>query len=796
MDERKKIFLHCIRSINNVSDRALTILRTNKISNMRMIERNSKSLKDPNPITSTMVCMASKYPITVDKTKCDKYKIPSRFMHERDEDIIADTRKHDRVLCKKEAIDWWIDNAEVPKEGLLGVINTLYKEPREQVRLYLKIDWSKTELRFGPPVIERRLVPTRDVPHFIPHNLREPLLKEILFPELTLPDSRITGDLIGKMKEIVDTGIQSRLSLPRQIRILLNHMDPKLRTLPVLPGMSNKTLSLKHAIIHNNLIVHGVEVDGATPTDASMKVLKKLGDCLIYLAQKKKINWDDLRLVVRSSKINGNPIITLLESAPLANQYIWMKAIMGMSSELELTFKQMKLCPHLTNKIIKVKRVNQSKFSYMSFGGVETYNFKFGDNKGSFTRNEDYLVDISVNITCERDLTQLLAIIASFIWHQGRGTVGKTNNEVRAEIFANTIRNPWDFIGCTSVQYKELTRNPRDGSIGRLTCDSNTEYRTTGKYKLALDEDMNIQIVGSPQKIVIPPINKHPGELPDVFECPYNIILDHLSFKKLVEKRVRFYIKEHQYLKEKVLERDFKWKNEYMVKFTGVYGRSVSVTCRGLLTAMALNGSWNKEMCSFMYLFSNPDPMFTTECNFQVTIAGYHLDFTGTKGIMYFDNSLKRYKLFNRTLDVASEELDIEKMMSGVLPGYRILDWDGKDRRISTIKDLQCGQFDMKSGEMRSVYIGGKRFDAVRDEYVRYQVLDTYNQRIGEVLEQRRQFHGQDAGSRRLWDNLSEGSSDGVPAKKLKLDDIMFGSGCVDDSILSADDFDSGDDSD
>jgi hypothetical protein len=89
--------------------------------NLKLIERSSRSRKDPSPISCAMSTVELKYPISVDRSKAIEHKIPIKFLcptkHNRE-----DHHTHDRILCRKEAIDWWVSESEVPNERVKEVM--------------------------------------------------------------------------------------------------------------------------------------------------------------------------------------------------------------------------------------------------------------------------------------------------------------------------------------------------------------------------------------------------------------------------------------------------------------------------------------------------------------------------------------------------------------------------------------------------------------------------------------------------------------------------------------------------
>lgn len=84
-----------------------------------------------------------------------------------DKDIV------DRVLCKKEAADWWVCRAPIPSEDFVKMINILFKMPRKQVMDYYAYNWKDSRIKLKPTVLSTKPVPTQEVIANVPTNHRD-----------------------------------------------------------------------------------------------------------------------------------------------------------------------------------------------------------------------------------------------------------------------------------------------------------------------------------------------------------------------------------------------------------------------------------------------------------------------------------------------------------------------------------------------------------------------------------------------------------------------------------------------
>lgn len=76
----------------------IDILKEITLSNIRAIGRNSRPVKDPNPLMSTMTNINLKYPITFRKDSIKIDKVPPELY------TGSDNRRYKRLLCKTDTV--------------------------------------------------------------------------------------------------------------------------------------------------------------------------------------------------------------------------------------------------------------------------------------------------------------------------------------------------------------------------------------------------------------------------------------------------------------------------------------------------------------------------------------------------------------------------------------------------------------------------------------------------------------------------------------------------------------------
>lgn len=360
-DLKKEILLKNVLAILSTTPRAIEIMRTQKMMNLKLIERSAKSKKDPSPLVTAMATMGLKFPITVDTQKALECDMPREFLWQGKKG--EDYHTHGRTLCKKEAVDWWVEKIEVPGEDVVRVIDLLYTNSRYEVHCYKSVAWGNSRIKFGPPVIERRNVSTRRPIVNIEKKLREQLIKQALFPDLSLPNEIITQDMLSQVKELIEIGIDSKMTLASQIRILLTQMDPRIRYLPLIPGSPEITVGFKHAMYHSNFTLTNCDMNIMGESDSYNMTFRMFMQSIIREHIAKNITVDDAKKIIERAKINNIPVKEVLGKV----RYGIERTTSGLSYHEALT--------------------------------TETVHFKIGDQKGTFTHSRGRLYGVTTNFT-------------------------------------------------------------------------------------------------------------------------------------------------------------------------------------------------------------------------------------------------------------------------------------------------------------------------------------------------------------------------------------------------------------
>ncbi|RZF32581.1 hypothetical protein LSTR_LSTR016046 [Laodelphax striatellus] len=159
-----------------------------KVRNTIILEDSANSNKEisqgltrPEPFDKHNGDDVKKIPTHIDKTKAIKYKIPSEYLAQQ-----KDNHNRERVLCKVEAVSWWLHSAPIPDEEQQKVIDVLYKTHRKEVSSYMSVNWKEGRLTYGPVLMVKQMTNTKVPLAVIPRSSQESMALQVLMPEFVV----------------------------------------------------------------------------------------------------------------------------------------------------------------------------------------------------------------------------------------------------------------------------------------------------------------------------------------------------------------------------------------------------------------------------------------------------------------------------------------------------------------------------------------------------------------------------------------------------------------------------------
>lgn len=487
-----------------------------------------------------------------------------------------DSHRHGKILAKLESIDWWIEKSPLPTDGAIKVINLLLKQREQEVKSYYSVNWSRACMKWGPPIIQRQIVRTKHPIVDLPPNLRTAALKEVLFPDITLPDSRVGTQEIGSIKELFDVSMEDKVGLVRQIRVLLNAMDPRERYLPIQPNSGNKLIPIKHAMLHNNFVVSNIEVTDMESNTSWEPLLENFIKCLYVEAKLSNISMADLKDICYNTTIMKKRVIDFLDLIGNKNslEYIWLKALFERGSTLECKKDGLVTCPMPSD--FRDSTIGNSVGSDIRvLKGNQMVSFKYGDIKGKFTHNGPWLLELACNFTTNREFLSMLMGIGTYIKYRYTDTTSTNQNRNMLQIRSFINKEPFRMLGMSPKEYSNIPKMENGEIVQAFNLNEETEYMTTGVYQMKLRDDYEIIIVSTGQTIELGYTRKDIHPLSEEVICNSPYMISSQNIKKTIKHAFAYLFRNSQAVIEKILENDFKWKNAYLNKFIKEQGRSM-----------------------------------------------------------------------------------------------------------------------------------------------------------------------------------------------------------------------------
>lgn len=216
-DGIKAILLKAANLILKMPQKSIDIIKEKKMYHTKLIERSSKCTKDPNPLATTMILLNQKYPLALLKNEAIKYNIPKSLLapaHTRGEN--EDSHRGGRVLARLNAIDWWIDKSAEPNEKLVRLSEVLFASSDQQVKEYYEANWNAARIKWGQQMLQRSLVRTKNPVVEIPQSLRNSAIKEVFFPNLTIPNPDLPTSIVSELKEKMGVMLEDNIPLTRR----------------------------------------------------------------------------------------------------------------------------------------------------------------------------------------------------------------------------------------------------------------------------------------------------------------------------------------------------------------------------------------------------------------------------------------------------------------------------------------------------------------------------------------------------------------------------------------------------
>lgn len=417
--------LWACKKIMDCNSETIKILQRSTLSNVRAIERNSRSIKDPNPLMSTMTNINLKYPITFRRDAINTNIIPKELIC-----LTADNRRYNRVMCKTDLVQWYIHDHEVEQdETVVLAINKLFESNRKRLDVIFSYPWESAKFKIGDVSLSRVLIPVNPNDIDIPKALVKPaILNALGLSNLVEYDNVPEYYLEQIRKIIVESNLDVR-KIPNLLNFIQAQVDPRFRFLPTITGLTPEYVYISHAIIQPQYRVTNIMEMASSKlghnTEITMVCMNLIAHCT-----NKSIDFNKIKGFVHSIKINDYPFIKLIEVTDENRFTKFIKGLVGFKISPLIERCGVKYYPQSTS-LLETMHESADGIPFRRLNGEELVYFESSISKGFFKHNADSLLQISINRTTMKELIFMRSNIAVFLTLRFEFFKGNTLRRVR-----------------------------------------------------------------------------------------------------------------------------------------------------------------------------------------------------------------------------------------------------------------------------------------------------------------------------------------------------------------------------
>nr|QFQ60709.1 PB2 [Mason Creek virus] len=310
------------------------------ITNITLLRRFANPVRDPDPLSSTMISMSYKYPIVMKKDWLQTF--PTNWAHGEDSLIegLAETRRPGWIGCKKELVAKYLDIAEIPTQDQVDIIDILYHNDRKKVKQYYEMDWKGSEVHLGKQIGEKVMVKLNNpiIPNIKQSDIL-PLLCKLLSPGITC-NERIQR-IYNENKNKLMSSIPKHVGISEQANALRNLLDPKERMIPVLSTHFNSEFYQHTTSLFSSnwqVVVNPFSLDkeeGVLPT-INHYDLEALCERFLWILNNTYVTIP-VEALLRNLNVQGTSMYELINDYQLRNtSVLYLRGILGFTFANEI----------------------------------------------------------------------------------------------------------------------------------------------------------------------------------------------------------------------------------------------------------------------------------------------------------------------------------------------------------------------------------------------------------------------------------------------------------------------------
>nr|UMO75719.1 MAG: polymerase PB2 [Xinjiang sediment orthomyxo-like virus 5] len=718
IDERKNIVLTLCKAITRAKQGSIDVLRSNPICNLKYITQASKNLKDPNPLSSMITAITTKYPISVDTKKAKEKSIPEEFLGP------LDTHYFGRRLCKLEAIGWSIEHSPPVNIQTKQTIDVLFKTKIEAVKEYYEYDWEHSTVRFKETLLVRSLVPTNRVLVDVPVQQRVTLLIACILPDYLMPWMEVSNELLDKLCELRDVSLASKMALHTQLRILLNFMDPRPRVIPSLVGESTKINRIRYVFASPYHRVITPEIQRVSD-DKYNNLTPLLGKCCVLASLK----YSSFQIIneLHSMRINGESVRTILDMTTSFRSIYskFLQCVFNGLTSPTLVDRSVEFVPQSDFVIPTVER-NKTGHEYKTYKQLELVFFNYNGIKGVFTHLGEFVSHVNC-MKCSLDEAKHIFACIGCYCRVGYNQRSGNMKQMHTSAYNEFLKDPHLVMKTTKDVWNKCFKGIL---ISPINFGPEIDYQLPQPIPCRFDR--NTIVFQNGCEVTVPVPKEQPM-------LPENTIYNGKCFNPYVypnerlKRLVKLYLQNDNsgILLEKIRVQDWTWGNDGMMDgFSTKDKGQIAFEVQVLLCQLDRSKA-PITLIAALYCFAGikkPAALINSNTHVFIWYNTFKLDLKFVEGIIRITDG----KLLICSEIIKVEEVKIETLLTGfLLHEYNVV--EGYDQGLVKMSIGALERRNIKDGSRFQINIYGKNFIVQKDSTAATNLQRTYQRQIENI---------------------------------------------------------------
>lgn len=474
----KDAFMAGIRKIVNCNDQAVTIMRETPLSNFKVVKRNSKTIRDPNPLASTMRALSHKYPIIADRTKLEFYEAPEDLYQKEKED----KHHHNKVNCKLSTLDWWLSHSpevEIETKQTVDIINQVRND---ELKSWKGVDFSKANITIAQSIMPREPVVTQKPLVEIPKGQAAQALKQALGIPNHTRIAPFTKEVEKRLENLRVKRVPAQLSLMAQIPLVQKDMQKRVTYLPMSSRVPAELANHRYMFNGSFYATANYQMTDTQVQQVSNRTINNI--CKVLALAIEKRGEEQGRKIIKSCKLGTLPVTDLLTIMTVKECYETkiVRAVLGMPVNMDLEEKGVEFAPRPGSTVIPMHK-RSNGIPYTIYLGREEIMFKYEEIRGVFVKNGDLLSTVQMTTGRDSEIRHVIGMIKCYS-RNGWGAIKATSyHQLRETAYKRGKEQPWEVLECTEEEYLEMSRG-QSKTAGVLLIVDEMEFLRSSKQKV------------------------------------------------------------------------------------------------------------------------------------------------------------------------------------------------------------------------------------------------------------------------------------------------------------------------